>query len=338
MTKILLIYTGGTIGMIKNPLTGELESFNFKHIHDHVPELSRLNVRIESISFDEPIDSSEMNLSHWKMMTKLVEENYTRYDGFVILHGSDTMAFSASALSFMLQGLKKPVVFTGSQLPIGTIRTDGKENLITAIEIAGMKDENGEAILQEVAVYFEYSLYRGNRSSKISANQFEAFQSPNYPELAKAGIHIEWQKDRLFRTSLPSLTVFSELQNQVALIRLYPGMNFEVYESIFNDPRVMAIVLETYGSGNAPSDIHFQRMVTAFIAKGGVILNITQCGSGAVQQGTYQTSSFFERVGVISGRNLTSEAALTKLMYLLGSSDERSIKERLQVALVGEMD
>jgi L-asparaginase len=337
MTKILLIYTGGTIGMIKNPLTGELESFNFKHIHDHVPELSRLNVDIESISFEEPIDSSEMNLNHWTMMAELVEENDALYDGFVILHGSDTMAFSASALSFMLQGLKKPVVFTGSQLPIGTIRTDGKENLITAIEIAGMKDKNGEAILQEVAVYFEYSLYRGNRSAKISANQFEAFQSPNYPELAKAGVQIEWQKDRLFRTDLTEFKVFTAFKNNVALIRLFPGMNFEFYRAIFSDQHVQAIVLETYGSGNAPSDVLFQELVTSFIERDGIVLNITQCGSGAVQQGAYQTSSFFERIGVISGRNLTSEAALTKIMYLLGQG-HADIREKLQVSLVGEMD
>jgi len=337
MTNILLIYTGGTIGMIKNPVTGELESFNFKHIHDHVPELGRLNVHIESISFDEPIDSSEMNLEHWKKMAELVKDHYEQYDGFVILHGSDTMAFSASALSFMLQGLKKPVVFTGSQLPIGTIRTDGKENLITAIEIAGMQDEKGTAILQEVAVYFEYSLYRGNRSSKISANQFEAFQSPNYPELAKAGVLIEWQKDRLFRTDLTEFKVFTDLKNNVALIRLFPGMNVEFYRAIFHNPEVQAIVLETYGSGNAPSDVLFQELVTSFIQGGGIVLNITQCGSGAVQQGAYQTSSFFERIGVISGRNLTSEAALTKIMYLLGQGHS-DIREKLQESLVGEMD
>lgn len=337
MTNILLIYTGGTIGMIKNPVTGELESFNFKHIHDHVPELGRLNVHIESISFDEPIDSSEMNLEHWKNMAELVRDHYEQYDGFVILHGSDTMAFSASALSFMLQGLMKPVVFTGSQLPIGTIRTDGKENLITAIEIAGMQDEKGAAILQEVAVYFEYSLYRGNRSSKISANQFEAFQSPNYPELAKAGVQIEWQKDRLFRTDLSEFKVFTDLKNNVALIRLFPGMNIEFYREIFNNQEVQAIVLETYGSGNAPSDVLFQELVTLFIQGGGIVLNITQCGSGAVQQGAYQTSSFFERIGVISGRNLTSEAALTKIMYLLGQGHS-DIREKLQESLVGEMD
>jgi L-asparaginase len=337
MTRILLIYTGGTIGMIKNPHSGELESFNFKHIHDHVPELNRLNVAIESISFDEPIDSSEMNLTHWRLMSELVDKHYQEYDGFVILHGSDTMAFSASALSFMLQGLKKPIVFTGSQLPIGTIRTDGKENLITAIEIAGMKDENGEAMLQEVAVYFEYSLYRGNRSAKISANQFEAFQSPNYPELAKAGVQIEWQKDRLFRTSLPEFKAFHSLNNSVALIRLFPGMNFEFYQGIFKDDRVQAIVLETYGAGNAPSDVLFQSLVSSFISRGGIVLNITQCGSGAVQQGAYQTSSFFERIGVISGRNLTSEAAVTKLMHLLGQEAD-NVREKLQVSLVGEMD
>ncbi|MFZ9586000.1 MAG: asparaginase [Crocinitomicaceae bacterium] len=337
MTRILLIYTGGTIGMIKNPHSGELESFNFKHIHDHVPELNRLNVAIESISFDEPIDSSEMNLTHWRLMSELVDKHYQEYDGFVILHGSDTMAFSASALSFMLQGLKKPIVFTGSQLPIGTIRTDGKENLITAIEIAGMKDENGEAMLQEVAVYFEYSLYRGNRSAKISANQFEAFQSPNYPELAKAGVQIEWQKDRLFRTSLPEFKAFHSLNNSVALIRLFPGMNFEFYQGIFKDDRVQAIVLETYGAGNAPSDVLFQSLVSSFISRGGIVLNITQCGSGAVQQGAYQTSSFFERIGVISGRNLTSEAAVTKLMHLLGQESD-NVREKLQVSLVGEMD
>jgi len=247
------------------------------------------------------------------------------------------MAFSASALSFMLQGLRKPVVFTGSQLPIGTIRTDGKENLITAIEIAGMKDEDGAAILQEVAVYFEYSLYRGNRSSKISANQFEAFQSPNYPELAKAGVQIEWQKDRLFRTDLAEFKVFTSFKNNVALIRLFPGMNFEFYRAIFSDQDVQAIVLETYGSGNAPSDVLFQELATSFIERGGIVLNITQCGSGAVQQGAYQTSSFFERIGVISGRNLTSEAALTKIMYLLGKGYS-DIREKLQESLVGEMD
>jgi L-asparaginase len=205
--KILIIYTGGTIGMIKDQRTGELRSFNFEYIYDHVPELERFNFELKSISISKPIDSSEMTLCHWTDLVEIIEANYHNYDGFVILHGSDTMAFTASTLSFMIQGLTKPIILTGSQLPIGTIRTDGKENLITAVEIAGARDINGEAIVQEVAVYFEYSLYRGNRCSKVSANQFEAFQSPNYRELAIAGVNIEFAQDRLFRTKLTDLTI-----------------------------------------------------------------------------------------------------------------------------------
>ena len=235
MRTILLIYTGGTIGMIKDPQSGELRSFDFTYVYDHIPELARLNINLKSISFPKPIDSSEITQEHWKNLAQIIVENYEVYDGFVVLHGSDTMAFTSSALSFMLQGLKKPIIFTGSQLPIGTIRTDGKENLITAIEIAAAFDEKtSEAIVQEVAVYFEYSLYRGNRCSKISANQFEAFESPNYPSLAVAGVNIEYLKDRLFRTKKSALTVQSSFSNQIALIKLFPGIPFELYKDLFN--------------------------------------------------------------------------------------------------------
>jgi L-asparaginase len=338
MRNILLIYTGGTIGMIKDQRTGELRSFDFEYIYDHVPELERLNLKLKSISFEKPIDSSEINFEHWKEIAEIIEKNYDSYDGFVVLHGSDTMAFTASALSFMLQGLKKPVILTGSQLPIGTIRTDGKENLITAVEIAAAYDENNEAIVQEVGVYFEYSLYRGNRCSKISANQFEAFQSPNYPELAVAGVNIDYAKDRLFRSALPSLQVHTSFSKQIGLVKLFPGIPIEFYKNLFDKQNTKAIVLETYGAGNAPSDAILQEFITNYIQSGGLVLNVTQCSSGAVKQGTYQTSSFFQKVGVISGGNLTTEAALTKLQYLVGlgiSHDE--VKIRLATSLVGEM-
>lgn len=338
MRKILLIYTGGTIGMIKDQRTGELRSFDFEYIYDHVPELERLNLKLKSISFEKPIDSSEINFEHWKEIAEIIETNYNSYDGFVVLHGSDTMAFTASALSFMLQGLKKPVILTGSQLPIGTIRTDGKENLITAVEIAAAYDENNEAIVQEVGVYFEYSLYRGNRCSKVSANQFEAFQSPNYPELAVAGVNIDYAKDRLFRSDLSSLRVHTAFSKQIGLVKLFPGIPIELYKSLFDKKNTKAIVLETYGAGNAPSDAILQEYITNYIQSGGLVLNVTQCSSGAVKQGTYQTSSFFQKVGVLSGGNLTTEAALTKLQYLVGlNSSLEEIKVLLTTSLVGEL-
>ena len=213
MTKVLVIYTGGTIGMIKDPETGFLNSFDFNSVYEHIPELNRLHTEIHTMSVKKPIDSSEMTSEHWVNLAKLIKKSYDHYDGFVILHGTDTMSYSASALSFMIQGLHKPIIFTGSQLPIGVIRTDGKENLITAIEIAAAKDSNGESIIQEVAVYFEYSLYRGNRSSKVSSNQFEAFKSPNYPELAIAGVNIKYKWSALKGRNFLNLYINLGCQN-----------------------------------------------------------------------------------------------------------------------------
>jgi len=337
-SKVLVIYTGGTIGMVHNHATGGLQAFDFNHLFEQIPELKRLEIEMNAISFEDPIDSSEMNPTIWKALASIVYENYDLYDGFVVLHGSDTMSYTASALSFMLQGLKKPIIFTGSQLPIGTIRTDGKENFITAVEIAAMKDSNGEAVVQEVAIYFEYSLYRGNRTSKVSAADFEAFKSGNYPELAKAGVDINFNHNALYRTSLPDLDFYPDLDTRIASISLFPGIDFTHYHSVFNTERVKGVVLSTFGSGNGPKSSDMQKLIGNYIDQGGVVLNISQCLIGSVQQGKYDASQQFLDLGVLDGGTLTRESAITKMMHVLSQCAEiKDIKNKILSNLSGEM-
>jgi L-asparaginase len=325
--KILLIYTGGTIGMMEDPDTGSLVPFDFAQLRMHVPELRRFDCHIDVVSFDQPIDSSDVNIDSWQRMAQMVEVNYDHYDGFVILHGTDTMAFSASALSFMLQNLDKPVIFTGSQLPIGQIRTDGKENLITAIEIASAT-ENGLPIVQEVGVLFQSKLFRGNRTHKYSTENFDAFESANLAPLAEVGIHINYRRDLLFRPKGP-LTVRKAFDDRVGILKIFPGISRTLVEGILSIGGLRAFVLESFGAGNGPTDDWFLAALRNATSKGIIILNVTQCNKGMVEQGLYETSSAFEEIGIISGGDMTTEAALVKLMYLLGLNYSNADMKRI---------
>lgn len=335
--KVLIIYTGGTIGMIKDSVTGALSNVDFNLISHHVPEINRLNIEIDSVSFSSPVDSSEIQPGHWVEIAETIDSNYRHYEGFVVLHGSDTMAFTAAALSFMLKGLQKPVILTGSQLPIGVIRTDGKENLITALEIAAATNDNGKSLVSEVAVYFDYKLLRGNRCTKDSAEHFEAFRSPNYPELASAGVHLHYFENDLYRSDASEFSYCSDLNARVGLVKLYPGMSFELYRHVFNRETTDAVVLETFGAGNAPKNQVMFDILSDFIQKGGVVLNITQCSSGSVEQGLYHTSSEFNKIGVLSGGDMTTEAALTKLMVYVDAENPSASIEYLTKNLRGEL-
>jgi L-asparaginase len=336
--KVLLIYTGGTIGMVQDLKTGTWSPFDFSSLLQIMPSLLKLNVDVDTHSFSNIIDSSDMNPDYWIEIAKVIEKNYNYYDGFVVLHGTDTMSYTASALSFMLEGLEKPVILTGSQLPIGVLRSDGKDNLINAVEIAGYK-ENGKALVPEVCICFENNLYRGNRTTKLNAENFNAFYSGNYPPLAEVGIHVKYNRHAILKQSESrGLLVHKKLDDRVVILKIYPGISQKTVESILAIEGLQGLILETYGSGNAPSFPWLTNALKHAIDNGLIVLNITQCKAGKVEMGKYEASVELLKAGVISGEDMTTESAVTKMMILLGSITSKSkVSELLQTSLCGEM-
>ncbi|WP_194972514.1 asparaginase [Aquiflexum lacus] len=336
-SSVLIIYTGGTLGMAYDE-TGALVPFNFGQIMEKIPNLTNLNVAITVISFPEPIDSSNVNMQHWIDMAYIIYENYDSYDGFVILHGTDTMAYSASMLSYILRGLSKPVVFTGAQLPISAMRSDARENLMTALEIATAK-ANGNPVVPEVCIFFNHMLLRGNRSKKVQSIHFDAFESENYPALAEAGIIIDYNYAAIkpFEEG-KKLKFYNRLDNRVMVIKLFPGITSKILDSCFDIDGMRGVVLETYGSGNSPSESWFINSLDRAVKKGLIILNVSQCNGGRVIQGRYQTSKDLKKIGVLSGGDITTEAAVTKMMFLLANEKEDSeIRRKLITPMIGEM-
>ncbi|RZJ77978.1 MAG: type I asparaginase [Flavobacterium sp.] len=336
MTKILIIYTGGTIGMVNDAKTGTLIPFDFEQIQENVPELARLDYQLSVHSFDPILDSSNMNPEIWAALAELIKEKYDEFDGFVILHGSDTMSFTAAALSFMLQNLSKTVVLTGSQLPIGEIRTDAKENLITALEIAATK-KDGKAMVPEVCVYFDYQLFRGNRSIKNNSEKFEAFSSPNYPILAEAGVNLDFFPNYILPIPTQPFKIHTQFNANIGVLKIYPGITENAVKAI-TESAVSAIVLEAFGSGNTTTAEWFINCLQAAITQGKIIVDISQCKGGSVQLGMYETSRKLQQMGVLSGFDMTFEATVTKLMYLmgLGISNEEICKQ-MEISIAGEL-
>jgi L-asparaginase len=336
-TSILIIYTGGTIGMVKDIETGALKPFNFKDVYEQLPILRKFGFQIDSISFDPLVDSSDMHPEHWVTLARMIKENYLDYDGFVVLHGSDTMAYTASALSFILGNLNKPVIITGSQLPMGVLRTDGRENMISAIEIAAAKEDD-TPLVPEVAIYFEYKLYRGNRTFKYHAENFNAFVSGNYPVLAESGVNLVFHSEYILKPRFKKLKLRDKLDTNVSILKLYPGISKPAVEAILGTKGLRAVVMETFGSGNAPLDPWFINRLKKAVDSGITIVNITQCIAGKVEMGKYETSVSLKKAGIISGHDMTLSAAITKLMVILGQTkDPEQVHKEFLKPWAGEL-